>query len=313
MAGMLEGRRVLITGATGFVGSAVAKALIAEGSKVTALVRSRARAAELVPGACVAVGDMLEPQSYSHLVDEADTVVHTAQVRAGGRVSAATVRKMKHANHVMTTTLAEACKPAGTRFVYTGGCFVYGDHGSSWINESTPLAPSPLGEGDAAEMTRLRALHHQGLDVVSLSPGFVYGPGGNFKTGFYNQGRKGQLRCIGAGDNYWSCIHVDDLAAAYVAAIAHAEPGDEYNIVDDSPLSLSSFVDQVAATMGGKRRGDLPRWVAALALGGPAIASLTTSYRVDNSKAQDRLGWEPVNSTVAEGLPPTMTVLERGP
>src|SRR5881227_3912876 len=151
MAGILEGRRVMITGATGFVGSAVAKALMAEGSKVTALVRSRARAAELVPGACVAIGDMLEPQTYGHLVGEADTVVHTAQLRAGGRVSAATVRKMKHANHVMTTTLAEACKSAGTRFVYTGGCFVYGDHGSSWINESTPLAPSPLGEGDAAE------------------------------------------------------------------------------------------------------------------------------------------------------------------
>jgi dihydroflavonol-4-reductase len=312
MAGILEGRTVLVTGATGFVGSAVARTLLAEDCTVVALVRSKARGTDLVAaGARAVVGDMMEPPTYDHLVAEVDAVVHAAQLRPCGRVSAGTVRKMRHANTVMTGALAESCRAAGKRFVYTGGCFVYGDHGSNWINESTPLAPSPLGEADAAELPRLRKLHRQGLDVVVLSPGFVYGPGGNFKAAFYDQARKGRLRCIGAGENYWSCIHVDDLAAAYVAALAHAEPGDEYNIVDDSPLPLSSFVDQIAAMMGGKRKADLPRWVASLAVGGPAIASLTTSYRVDNGKAQDRLGWAPVCSTVAEGLPPTLTVLER--
>jgi nucleoside-diphosphate-sugar epimerase len=312
MAGILDKRTVLVTGATGFVGSAVARTLLAEGCTVIGLVRSKAKGAELsAAGARTVVGDMLEPSTYEHLVADADAIVHAAQLRACGRVSAGQVRRMKHANSVMTGALAESCRAAGKRFVYTGGCFVYGDHGSNWISESTPLAPSPLGEADAIELARLRELHQKGLDVVVLSPGFVYGPGGNFKAAFYDQARKGRLRCIGAGDNYWSCVHVDDLAAAYAAALAHAEPGEEYNIVDDSPLSLSSFVDQIAAMMGGKRRANLPRWVAALAVGAPAIASLTTSYRVDNGKAQDRLGWAPVCSTVAEGLPPTLTVLER--
>ena len=312
MARILEGRTILLTGATGFVGSAVTRTLLAEGGTVVALVRSQAKAASLGTGVRAVVGDMLEPRTYTQLAAEADAVVHAAQIRSSGRISSGTIRKIKHANHVMTTALAEACKEAGKRFVYTGGCFVYGDHGSNWINESTPLNPLPLGEADAEELTRLRDLHRQGLDVVTLSPGFVYGPGGNFKAGFYDQARKGQLRCIGSGDNYWSCVHVDDLAAAYAAALVHAEPGDEYNIVDDSPLPLSSFVDQIAAMMGGKRKGDLPRWLASLVLGGPAVTSLTAAYRVDNSKAQDRLGWAPACSTVSEGLPPTLTVLERG-
>jgi nucleoside-diphosphate-sugar epimerase len=50
----------------------------------------------------------------------------------------------------------------------------------------------------------------QGLDVVRLNPGFVYGHGGLLRSAFVEQARKGRLRCIGNGSNWWSCVHVDD-------------------------------------------------------------------------------------------------------
>jgi nucleoside-diphosphate-sugar epimerase len=57
----------------------------------------------------------------------------------------------------------------------------------------------------------------QGLDVVRLNPGFVYGPGALLRSAFVEQARKGRLRCIGNGSNRWSCVHVDDQGRAYAA------------------------------------------------------------------------------------------------
>jgi nucleoside-diphosphate-sugar epimerase len=64
----------------------------------------------------------------------------------------------------------------------------------------------------------------QGLDVVRLNPGFVYGPGALLRSAFVEQARKGRLRCIGNGPNRWSCVHVDDQGRAYAAPLTGAGP-----------------------------------------------------------------------------------------
>lgn len=303
-------RSVLVTGATGFVGSAVVRALLAAGHEVIGLCRSEHAARELAGcGAKVARGDMTDPAGCASLVGDVDAVVHAAQLRVTGRFGRAEMRRVNQANALMTGALAQSCLAEGKRLIYTGGCFIYGDHGSEWINERTPLTPSPVGAGDAEQIRRLREYHRNGLDVVVISPGFVYGPGGTFKTGFYDQFRRRRLRCLGAGDNYWSCVHVDDLATAYALALVHAPAGAEYNVVDDAPLMLRSLLDQLADAMAAPRVGSLPVPVGALILGRPLVASLTTSYRVDNAKARTELGWSPAFPTVGEGLPPTLTTL----
>lgn len=303
---------VLVTGATGFVGGAVARALLAAGHRVVAWVRSPAKARALAgQGARVAAGDMRDPATYLPLVDEVDAVVHAAQLRVTGRLGPGKIRLLHQANHVMTDALARRCMSAGKRLLYTGGCFVYGDHGDDWIDESTPLTPSPLGEGDANEIARLRDRHEAGLDVVVLSPGFVYGPGGNFTTLFYDDARRGRLRCIGRGRNYWSCVHVDDLAEAYVLALTRAPAGATYNIVDDEPLRLREFVDLLADAVGGVAVRPVPAFLARLVAGAPAVTSLTSSYRVNNTKARRDLGWAPSYPTARDGIPPTLSALKR--
>ncbi|MBC8092258.1 MAG: hypothetical protein H7Y15_10040, partial [Pseudonocardia sp.] len=167
-----------------------------------------------------------------------------------------------------------------------------------------PLTPSPLGAGHAALAVELdRAHRDDGLDVVRLSPGFVYGPGGLFRSAFVDQAVKGRLRCIGPGHNYWSCIHVDDLAAGYAAALTGAAPGSSYAVVDDEPLTLREITDLVTVALGKGKVGTAPAAVLGLLLGRPLVQSLVTSFRIRNTRLRTDLGWTPTRPRAREALP----------
>jgi nucleoside-diphosphate-sugar epimerase len=300
-------RRVLVTGATGFVGGAVVRALADSGRHPVALVRSRQGLGGLhALGATVVTGDMTEPATYRDVVAEVDAVVHAAQTRVTGRVTARALAALARDDEVATSTLVEACRAGGTRLVYTSGC----DHGDAWVTEETPLAPAPLSAGHTRQVRRLRQEAARGLDVVVLHLGFVYGPGGTFQRVFYEQARSGRLRTIGRGANYWSVVHVDDAAAAYVAALDYAPAGAEYNVVDDHPLRQRELVDHLTDAVGKRRVGSVPVALAGLVAGRAAALSLATSYRVSNRRARDELGWTPAYPRFTDGLPVTVAAIE---
>jgi len=188
--------RVLVTGATGFVGRSVTMALLGDGHEVHGLVRDPASARGLrEAGVSLHAGDMREPGTYVPLVGQVDAVVQAAQLSTAGRVTRAKARAVFAAEHTMTSALAQACLDQHKRLVYTGGCFDWGDHGEELITEQTPLSPSPMGQGHAREAAALQRLHdEQGLDVVRLNPGFVYGPGGLLKTAFIDRPELVELR-----------------------------------------------------------------------------------------------------------------------
>ena len=303
---------VLVTGATGFVGSAAVKALLDAGHTVTGLVRTPAKAQGLEAlGMRSAVGDMLEPQTYTPLVQEVDAVVQAAQYGVSGRMTDKKVVQINHADEVMTLALAEACLEHDKVLLYTNGCFGYGDHGDAWITEETPLSPSPMGVGHAAVVKQLLNLYEtKNLKVVILTAGFVYGPGGLFKTSFYDTLTKNQLRVFGAGQNYWSTVHVDDLAGAFVRALEVGAYGENFNVVDDEPLRLRDMVDAITEAAGRKRVGSIPPWLIGLMIGPPVVASLTTSFRVKNDKAKEVLDWTPRYPTFGSGVGEVVRELE---
>ena len=303
--------RILVTGATGFIGRAVTLALLANRHDVLALVRTPAKADDLeAAGATLAVGEMLTPDTYVPRVGEVDAVVHTAQYGTSGRLTRAKLQQIKAADEAMTKALAQACLEQRKRLVYTSGCFNYGDHGDAWITEATPETPSPLGEGHHDLAKYLSNLHQQeGLEVVILAPGFVYGPGGLFKTSFYDLLHKGQLRVFGKGENYWSPVHVDDLARAYTRAVVGNVSGEVVNVVDDEPLKLRELVDAFTDAAGRPHVGTVPPWLLGLVIGGPLVASLTTSFRVENDKAKRVLGWTPEFRSFRDGIPQVLRQL----
>ena len=287
--------KVLVTGATGFVGSAVVRRLVADGHEVEALVRDADLARALLgDGPRLRVGDMLRPETYAPLVRDVEAVVHAAMLSVPGRLSTRRAERLFDADRVMATALAEECERHGRRLVYTGGCFDWGDHGEEWIDETTPLTPSPLGVGHARMARALDTRHRDaGLDVVRLSPGFVYGPGGLLASAFVEQAERGRLRCLGPGRNWWSCVHVDDLATAYAAALTRARPGTAYAVVDDEPLRLRELTDLVTDAMGRPRVGQAPPGLLALLLGRPLVDSLVSSFRISGDLARAELGWRP--------------------
>jgi len=289
--------------------------LISAGHEVVGLVRSPdspASRALKESGVRLAVGDMVKPETYRGLVTEVDAVVHAAQFGVTGRLTDAKIAQLGAANHLMTNTLATECLALHKRFVYTSGTFNYGNCGDAWIDESTPFNPSPLGKTHANEVAALRdARTAKSLDLVVVAPGFVLGPGGYFKEALYDQAKKNRLRVVGSGTNYWSCIHVDDLAAAFAAALERAPWGGEYNVVDDSPLTLRALVDAVTTAMSQKRVGNIPPFLMNLLVGKPLVQSMVSSFRVRNQKAREELGWAPKFPTAADALPSTLASLEK--
>ena len=297
--------KVFVTGATGFVGNAVVRALRKKDHEVVGLVRdaNKGKALEAL-GATFTVGDMLKPASYEGIVQTVDAVIHTAQYGIQGRFTRKKFKQIEQADMLMTRTLSRACLAHNKKLLYTSGVFNYGDHGQEWITERTPLHPSPLGEAHTKMVEELLTVYReQHLRVIILSPGFVYGPGGLFKQSFYDTLQKGQLRIFGKGQNYWSIIHVDDLAAAYALAVESEAYGETYNIVDNQPLKLCDLVNTFTDAMGKKRVGSMAPWLLKLIIGGPLVDSLITSFRISNEKAKRELSWQPRYSTFKDGLP----------
>lgn len=304
--------KVFVTGATGFVGQAVVRELRRREHEVVGLVRDATKGQALEQlGVRPVVGDMLQPATYEGVVPAVDAAIQAAQYGIQGRFTRKKFRQIEQTDVLMTRTLARACLAHGKKLLYTSGVFNYGDHADAWITEQTPLHPSPLGEAHTKVVQELLALYReQHLRVVILSPGFVYGQGGLFKQSFYDTLQKGRLRIFGAGQNYWSVVHVDDLAAAYALAVESDAYGQTYNIADDQPLRLSDLVNTFTDTMGKQRVGSMAPWLLKLIIGGPLVESLVTSFRVSNEKAKRELGWQPRYRTFNEGLPGVLGALE---
>jgi len=303
--------RVLVTGATGFVGGGVVRALLADGHEVHGLVRDPGAASALQrDGIILHAGDMRQPATYAPLVGQVDAVVQAAQLSTAGRVTRARAAQVFAAEHTMTAALAQACLEHGRRLLYTGGCFDWGDHGEEWITENTALSPSPMGEGHAREAGLLQQMHaERGLDVVRLNPGFVYGPGGLLRSAFVDQARNGRLRCIGRGSNWWSCVHVHDLGRAYAAALTTARPGTYYAVADEHPIRLRELTDVVTDAMQLPSARSGAPWLVGLFIGRPLVASLVTSFRVDATCIRGELGWQPTHPSFAESGPAEVSAL----
>lgn len=303
---------IFVTGATGFVGSAVVSDLLTQGHQVIGLIRDPTKAAALVrEGMTTHVGEMTSPQTYLSIVPTVDAVIQTAQLSVQGRFTNTSKGKINQADEVMSLALAKECIQHGKVLIYTSGCFNYGDHGADWITEDTFPNPSPLGEGHAHVVTQLMKLHeNEGLKLLILSPGFVYGPGGLFKTSFYDTLKKGQLRVFGKGQNYWSPIHVNDLARAFGLVLTNGRYGETYNIVDDSPISLRQMIDEITTAKNIKPVGTIPPWLIGLLIGSPLVKSLTSSFRVSNEKAKEKLKWRPEHPSFRDGIKDVLNELD---
>jgi nucleoside-diphosphate-sugar epimerase len=133
-------------------------------------------------------------------------------------------------------------------------------------------------------------------------PGTVYAPGGSLHADVLAR----RMPIVGDGGGVFSFIHVDD-AAATVAALARGDAG-VYNVVDDEPAPVRTWLPLYAEAIGAKRPWRVPRWLGRLVAGPGAIYLMCQQRAVSNQKARAELGWAPGISSWRDGfrsiLPP---------
>lgn len=297
--------QAFITGATGFLGAAIARALQQAGYEVQALSRSKASADRLrALGYVPVLGDLDETGTWLDHVRAAQVVVHAAQTRPGMRLSQAWLNASRRSrDRALEHMLAAAHAGQSCRsFIYTSGIAAAGDHGEDWVDEGSPRCRSAIGdyhvEGEDLIVQAARA----GLPACALRPGFVYGADGSFAKFFLAEAAKGVYRYPGNGRNFISWVHADDMAQGYVAAAARPPVGKVVHLVDDQPLRMDDFAMQLLNAFGGGRPQKVPRFVVSLFAGGPLAEMLTGSYRVRNARAKQLLDWQLRYPTFEQGI-----------
>ena len=315
-----SGARVLVLGATGFIGKELVRQLVDSGNTVRVLVRNPGNLARhlRVPEVDCHTGDLMSRPDVRQAMEGVDTVVHLA------RSNVKSWAEYEEYEIGATRQIAECALEAGVkRFVYTGTiASYYQGPGAGTITEDTPL-DSSIARGNAyaraktaSEEMLLKMHREQGLPVVILRPGIVIGRGGSpFHFGVGRWWHDAICQTWGSGTSKLPLVLVEDVAAGLVLAME--KPGIEgrsFNLIGDPFLSAREYLDELDRCGGFQVQRfytpisrfylmDMMKWVAKVALRFPErqrpryrdweTRTLVATY--DCSAAKTTLNWQPVS------------------
>lgn len=295
--------RVFVAGATGAIGRRLVPQLAARGHEVVGTTRDPGRLDEVRRwGAEPVALDGLDPVAVGDAVSRAqpDVIVHQMTGIAGNDFD------LKHFDKWFATTnqlrtkgtqhLLAAAQGAGVkRFVaqsYTN--WTNARDGGPMKTEDDPLDADPAKnqrESLAAIRFLERVVTEAPLEGIVLRYGNFYGPGSSEQLA--DIVRKRKMPIVGSGTGVWNFIHLDDAAAATVAAVERGRPG-VYNIVDDEPAAVSEWLPYFAECVGAKPPMRVPSWLGRLAAGEVVVRWMTEARGSSNAKAKRELCWSPV-------------------
>jgi nucleoside-diphosphate-sugar epimerase len=292
--------RVLVSGANGFVGSALCPYLESKGHTVVPLVRRPCGLA----GECI-VGEEL---SWSHVLKDCESVIHLA-----GRAHVMRDREsdplqaFRTANVDTALALANRALEVGVRrFVFMSTVKVNGEETAPGVSVKADDLPAPKDDYAISKWEAeqgLLEIAKKGLEVVIIRPPVIYGPGakGNFAS-LISWVQKGIPLPFGAVHNLRSLVALDNVVSfAALCADIEASPnakGQVFLVSDGEDISTTELLQRVAKAYGcGSRLLPVPGsliHIGAGLLGKSSLADrLLGSLVIDNSKAREMLGWQP--------------------
>jgi nucleoside-diphosphate-sugar epimerase len=285
--------RIFITGATGYLGSAIAARAARAGHDVYGLTRHLERASALASiNVKPVVGDLADPASWIGVLQNCDVVVHAAFDAETGALEAD--------HNALEAFRVSALDGRVRRVLYTSGVWVHGPGGATPIDELSPLKPLELLQWRVAHEEIAVNLSAHDVSTVILRPGMVYGERrGILGSWFAEAHEKKTLTYPGDGSQHWPMVHRDDVADAYLLAIEHGKHGDRYLLADESRYTVKQMAEAAAAAAGVPAKPwPAKELVAALGLFGKALLN---DAQVTSARARRELGWVPRhNSFIAE-------------
>lgn len=290
--------RVLVAGATGTLGLAAVRALVAGGHAVVGLVRSREKGAPLhAVGAEAVVGDVLDRSLMRAAARGTDAVVHLAASEEDFERT-----RVEGCRNLVDAGVAEGAR----RFLLGSGYWIFGHHEGA-ITEDSAIDEQSAGRVNwTAECVALE--HADDLDILVARPGMVYGPGSWFAR-MVAMIREGSYRVIGDGANRWSPVHPADVGEAFRAILERGETRNVYLVVDDEPVTVREFVSFVAAQLGVPAPASVSRKDAEGFAGPEIVRAMTANQAASNAKLRS-LGWRPRFPTYREGVPDVLRAMQ---
>lgn len=288
--------KVLLAGATGYLGSGVLPALLSSGHTVTALVRSAEKAAVVSrEGVLPVVADMRDREVVRRLAAEADAVITTAS--PGDDSSAAADIDFSEA--------ALAGLRDGGVLIRTSGIWVYGNNDD--ITEESPIdAPAIVAWRPEADARFRKA---SGVRSMQIEPGVVYGYGKgipNVITSAEQTGDRPALRLVGPGTQHWTTVHLDDLAELYVAALERGEAGARYLGASGINPTVRELGEAASRRRGFEGRVVPEDGTATIerlgAFGEALLLDQQANGSANGNKAREVLGWKPSRPSLVEEI-----------
>jgi nucleoside-diphosphate-sugar epimerase len=297
--------KILITGASGRLGSHVLAALLERKEKVRAIIRPGS-AAKLPRGVERFVWDLSsDPLPHTAFVG-VDRVIHLA-----GLVGSHPERELMAANAAATRNIVSSCPQKLSKLVFASSISIYGEYRGQTVDEEfEPKTESPYGRSKLAGEQEVRA-HRRGIPTAMLRFGMIYGPG--FEDGYFDVFRflkKGKMRIFGNGDNRIPLVHADDAVRAILLALdAHLISCREYNIVGEEEPTQVELMGMAAKSLrvpAPSRRSSLlfvqsasavGSLLSALGMGAPLpfdaenIRQLTLDRAYSTERARRELGF----------------------
>ncbi len=302
--------RIFLAGATGAVGTPLLKQLIAAGHTVTATTRSAAKVERLrQAGAAVVILDGLDGAAVGEAVARAepDAIIHqmtalsaTPDLKHFDSWFAATnALRTRGLDHLLAAALSLGV-PRLIAQSYTG--WTNPREGGPVKTEADPLDPDPA----PAQRRTLAAIRYleqavtqAPLTGIALRYGNLYGPGAS--DDMVKLVGKRMFPIIGSGAGVWSWLHVEDAAAAAVAALEHGASG-VYNIADDDPAPVAEWLPHLARAIGAPPPLRVPPWLGRLMAGEAAARWMIEGRGAANAKAKRDLGFRPAWPSWREGF-----------
>src|SRR5215471_10744283 len=285
---------VFLTGATGYLGSHVARAFRRAGHEVFGLVRNKAKAArveefEIVP----VIGTLEDPASYRVAAERCGLLVHVAVDYEGD-----TFGLDKKTVEALISSGGRGAQPK--TLLYTSGSWVYGDTGDRLVDETAPLTPAKRVAW-RPEIERL-VLESRSVRGLAVRPGCVYGGAGGMWGDWFSPAlEKKAVSIVGDGHNRWAIVHIDDLADGYVRMGESGLFNEIFNLADSSRATVEEMSSAAARAAGFS--GEIKRISVAEASKkmGSYAECLALDQHVDAGKAERLLGWRPKHAGFVSG------------